>query len=75
MLIQYLLDVISLVSPRVSVEQGHLLLTGLDHRWMAVTHVADVVDAVEVLRTFLIVHVLALGAHYLQGVFLEEELA
>ena len=61
--------------PRVCVENLHLLSARLHHVGMAVADVGHVVDAVEVGPAGLVVHVLALGPHDLDGVRLEEELA
>ena len=63
------------MSPGVCVQLGHLLLTSLDHRWVAVADVADIVDAVKVGVVVVVEHVLALGSDDLEGVLLEEELA
>ena len=63
------------ISPGVGVQLSHLFLTSFDHHRVAVANVADIVDAVEVGVVVVVVHVLALGSHNLQGVLLEEELA
>ena len=62
------------MSPGVCVQLSHLVLTSFDHRWVAVANVADIVDAVKVGVVVVVVHVLPLGSHNLQGVLLEEEL-
>ena len=63
------------MSPGVCVQLGHLLLASLDHRWVAVADVANIVDAVKVGVVVVVEHVLALGSDDLEGVLLEEELA
>uniref|UniRef100_A0A2M3ZMA9 Putative secreted peptide n=1 Tax=Anopheles braziliensis TaxID=58242 RepID=A0A2M3ZMA9_9DIPT len=56
-------------------ERGQLALARLHYLRVTVSHVGDVVDAVEVPGTLLVVHVLALAAHYLQRIGPVEQLA
>ena len=63
------------MSPGVGVQLSHLFLTSFDHHRVAMANVADIVDAVEVGVVVVVIHVLALGSHNLQGILLEEELA
>ena len=63
------------MSPGVCVQLSHLFLTSFDHHRVAVANMADIVDAVEVGVVVVVIHVLPLGSHNLQGVLLEEELA
>ena len=56
-------------------KQGHLFLAGAHHRWMTVTHVGDIIDAIQVAIPSLVVHVLSFSSHDLQRIRLVEQFA
>ena len=48
--------------PVVGIEYGHLFLASFDDMIVAVSNMADVIDAIQVLSVLFIVHVLAFGS-------------
>lgn len=67
-------DKVVMQEPAVRVQDRHLILASFDNVRMAVTNMADVVDAVQELLVLLVIHILTFGPDNLDRIRLEKKL-